>query len=457
MEEYTFKRKIYDRLLEWKEHSQGRKALLIEGARRVGKTTVAKEFGKNEYDSFIYLDFSKRDPNLFRIFDDLSNMDRLYSDLFLYSGMSLKPRKGLFIFDEVQFCPRARMAVKSFCEDGRYDLLETGSLLSIRHRLPEDEPFMIPSEEQRAIMHPLDFEEFSWAMGVDPSVFSILRDIASGKSPLSYIGEASHREWMKRVRCYILVGGMPQALDAFLSSNSYYEAHKQKQDIVSLYRDDLSSLDAKYKTKCRAVYETLPKRMRDSGSSRFALSDVFKSPSSKMAKDTMIDLSDSRVASFVYACLDPMPGLGLVKDEGRFKLYSSDVGLFSNLYLEFGGEEDVNDYYRRLYFDKLDANLGSLYEHFVLQNLVCSGKNPYYFAYEDEKSKKRYEIDFLLYKMGRIIPIEVKSSRSYGISSLLDFKKRYKKRIGESYVFSPKMPKKEDGITYLPLYMAGLL
>lgn len=456
MEEYVFKRKIYERLLKWKNESQGKKALLIEGARRVGKTTVAKEFAKNEYDSYIYLDFQKGGPQLLRIFDDLSDIDRFYSELFLYTGTALKPRKGLIIFDEVQFCPRARMSVKALTEDGRYDILETGSLLSVRHRLPDDEPFMVPSEEQRVEMYPLDFEEFCWAFGIGEDVFDLLRKIARGELPLSHIGEVAHREWMKRVRSYLILGGMPQSIAKFLSTNDYYAAHQEKRDIVSLYKDDLSSLDDKYSTKCRAIYETIPKRMRDNGSSRFALSDVF-SRSTKKSNETLIDLADSKMVTFVYACTAPLPGLGLTKDDTRFKIYSSDVGLFSVLYLDFNGEGDVRDYYRRLNFDRLDSNLGSLYEHFVLQNLVSSGRSPYYFAYEDGKTGKRYEIDFLLYRKGKIIPLEVKSSKSYSISSLMNFKEKHAQHIGESYVFSPKMPKKENGITYLPLYLAGLI
>lgn len=457
MEKYIFKRKIYNRLLEWKNQSGGEKALLIEGARRIGKTTIAKEFGENEYDSYIYLDFQKGDPELLRIFSDLSDINRFYSELFLYAKKALKPRKGLIIFDEVQFSPRARMSVKALTEDGRYDILETGSLISLRHRLPKDEPFMIPSEEQRIEMHPLDFEEYCWAIGIDPSVFDLLRGIAKGELPLSYIGEVAHREWMKKVRSYLILGGMPQSIAKFIATNDYYAAHTEKRDIVSLYKDDLSLLDEKYSTRCRLAYETLPKRMRDNGSGRYIMRDIYRRATAKKAKETLIDLADSKIVNFIYACLDPSPGLGLTKDDTRFKIYSGDVGLFSNLYLDFNGEDDVRDYYQRLNSDKLDSNLGSLYEHFVLQNLISSGHNPYYFAYQDEKTNKRYEIDFLLYKKGKIIPIEVKSSKAYSASSLLNFKQKYHQHLGKSYIFSPKMPKEEDGITYLPLYMAGLI
>lgn len=460
MDEIIFKRKIYEELLSWKTRSKGKKALLIEGARRVGKTTIAQQFAKKEYSSYIYIDFSKGDEQAKDLFEDMSNMDRFYSRLFLHAGHGLKERDGLLILDEVQFAPRARMAVKALCEDGRYDVLETGSLLSLRHRKrPPSTTRMIPSEEQRIQMHPLDFEEFCVAFGDDPSLFDTLRAIAEGSLPLSYINEPVHRKWMEKVRLYVALGGMPAAIAAFMRSNSFYEAHKEKKDIVKLYRDDLSDLDNEMGTCCREVYDGIHEFMNDTGSSRFQINDIFGDGRGNLLPSTLTDIKDSKTVNIVHMALDPSPGLGLSKDRKKFKVYVNDVGLFPALYLEDSGEKEVLDYYRRLIFDRLNANLGSLYEHFVLENLVSKGSSPYYHRFEEKQGSqtKRYEIDFLLYRKGKIVPIEVKSGRSFSISSLKAFKKKYSSRVNDHYVVSPKMPKKEDGITYLPLYLSPFI
>lgn len=460
MEEIVFKRKIYDRLLVWKKTSAGKKALLIEGARRVGKTTVAKAFGNNEYSSFIYIDFSRAGPRAQDLFLDMSDMDAFYSRLFLYAGKTLKERDGLIILDEIQFAPRARMAVKALSEDGRYDVLETGSLLSLKRRKKKAAPdYMIPSEEQRIEMFPMDFEEFCLAFGDSPDIFLTLKGIADNSLPLSYIDQVVHREWMKKVRLYVALGGMPAVVSTFKRTNSFYEAHLEKMDIVKLYRDDLSNLDNEKNTVCRLVYDDIHDYMVDTGSSRFFINGLFGDGRGDLLPSTLSHLADSKTVNIVHACLDPSPGLGLTKDEKMFKVYANDVGLFSVLYLESAAEKEILDYYRRLIFDKLDANLGPLYEHFVLQNLVSSGSFPYYCRFEKEVDGKerRYEIDFLLYRRGKILPLEVKAGRSFSSSSLLEFKKSHSSRILYSYILSPKMPKREDGITFLPLYFAGLI
>lgn len=451
-----FKRKIYNELLRWKKRAQGKTALLIDGARRIGKTTIVKEFAANNYGSSIYIDLSRAGGQMISIFNDMSDMDRFYSNLFLLAGKTLKERDGLIILDEVQFAPKARQAVKALCEDGRYDVIETGSLISLRRRRKrkENEQTMIPSEEERIEMFPLDFEEFCWAMGDDPTLFEIFRKVASEELPGNTISEPAHRRYMEMVRKYIALGGMPKVISTFLKTNSYYEAHQEKRNIVKLYRDDLSQLDNKEGTKCREVYDAIANRMRIEDSSRFFINGIFGEGKSDVLPATITNLADSKVATIVYDCHEPKPGLGLSKEDKMFKVYSGDVGLFAVLFLESNREEDVNDYYRRLIFDKLDANLGALYEHFVLQNLLSQGRLPYYFSFKDEG--KRYEIDLLTYSSGKVVPIEVKSGRHFTTSSLLAFKKKYSSSVQKAYVLSPKMMKKDGNIIYFPIYFAGL-
>lgn len=441
-----FKRKIYNQLLKWKEESKGESALLIEGARRIGKTSIAEEFGKNLFPSFKTIDFSKVSDDVKNAFIDVSDMDRFFEKLFLSLGMSPLPRGSLIILDEIQFCPKARQAIKSLVEDKRYYYLETGSLVSIKENTAD---ILIPSEEETLQMHPMDYEEFLWALGYEFESESIKAHFSSQSA---YDGK-THNLLMRNFRTYLAVGGMPKVVDTYLSTHDFYAVDKEKKKIIKLYEEDLRKIDNRFKTITYLVWKQMPS-MLSKHSTRFIVSSTDERADSVLFKNTMEKLLESKMAIAVYKCTDPSGGYALTKDEGSFKLYFNDVGLFTSLVYP-NTMDDAQDIYQRLVFDKLKTNLGMLFENVSAQILVSNGFEPYYYSWEedDDGLSKKYEIDFLIYKGGKTIPFEVKSRNVSNKVSLERFREKFKKKIGEKYIVDILNLKHGDNLTYLPYYM----
>ena len=444
-----FKRKIYDEMKKWKQDSNKNCALLIEGARRVGKTTIVQKFAREEYKNHIYIDFtysSDELKNLFKKIDPEKTlfMDQFFADLFLSVGKTLK-KGDLIIFDEVQHCPLARQSIKALVKDGRFDYIETGSLISIRENT---ENIQIPSEERRIVMHPMDFEEFCWAFSMDDKC-DLLRNIFDNHKCIS---ENAHNLLMDDFRLYLALGGMPNVISIYKKTNSFINAEKEKQDILKLYEDDLRKTDNKYKLFTLNIYDSMLPSLKSW--SRRVKTNIRNKNMAFSYQRSLKDLEDSRIVNSVYRCSDLSFGVFL-KEDNDFKLYPLDVGLMlSSLIGETN--EDLNKTYLKIRTGKLDgANFGILYESLVVQSLVCNGRKVFYHTYEYDK--KRYEIDFAYYSNGKMNALEVKSTKRFTLSSLSSLKKKYPQLKFNKIVVSPKTLSYENDITYLPIYMAFLL
>ena len=437
-----FKRKIYDRLLEWKKESNGKTALLIEGPRRVGKSTIVKEFARKEYESYILVDFFRASNDTKALFDDLSDLNYIFLQLQLTYHSSLKERKSVIVFDEVQLCPKARQAIKALVEDGRYDYIETGSLISI-HKNVKD--ILIPSEERKIQMYPMDFEEFRWALGDDVTV-PMLRELYISGKPL---GQAAHRRIMRDYRLYMLVGGMPQAVDSYIQSNDFSKVDKIKRDILKLYEDDFYKVDPT--GKLSSLFDAIPAQL-NSNASRYQVSSVLSGNRANDILEEIAELKDSGTVLVSYHANDPGVGMAQNKDLTRFKLFTSDTGLFVTLIFKDKSFTD-NDIYSRLLNGKLQTNLGYLYENMLAQTLVSSGHELYYHTFPNEASKHNYEIDFLIADKRKISPIEVKSSGYKTHSSLDAFSEKYSSKISRKLLAYTKDYKTEGNIVFIPIYM----
>lgn len=441
-----FKRKIYAKMLEWKRRSKGSTALLIEGARRIGKSTIALEFAKNEYESYILIDFSRAGKDLKSLFDDLSSTDYLFMQLQLLFNTKLFERKSLIIFDEVQFCPKARQAIKLLVEDGKYDYIETGSLISIRKNV---ENILIPSEEEKLSMYPMDFEEFLWATG-DTASNDILREcFLNGTS----IGEAASRKMLLKFRLYMLVGGMPQAVAKYIESNNLEEVDMVKRNIITLYLDDFYKLDGRGFTS--DLYKNIPSELSRHTSS-YKISSVLKNERPSTVQDEIRELIESKTVLASYNSTDPSASLALTKDINKFKLYLSDTGLFVTL-MFMDKPFTKNEIYKKLLSNKSEVNLGMLYENAVATSLRSLGYDLYFNTSYDEDYKKSYELDFLISSGNKIYPIEVKSSGYKAHKSLDVFIDKYRSRIGKSFVIYTKDYFKDGDIVYLPMYYTQFL
>lgn len=441
-----FKRKIYAKMLEWKRRSKGSTALLIEGARRIGKSTIALEFAKNEYESYILIDFSRAGKDLKSLFDDLSSTDYLFMQLQLLFNTKLFERKSLIIFDEVQFCPKARQAIKLLVEDGKYDYIETGSLISIRKNV---ENILIPSEEEKLSMYPMDFEEFLWATG-DTASNDILREcFLNGTS----LGEAASRKMLLKFRLYMLVGGMPQAALKYIESNNLEEVDMVKRNIIILYLDDFYKLDGRGFTS--DLYKNIPSELSRHTSS-YKISSVLKNERPSTVQDEIRELIESKTVLASYNSTDPSASLALTKDINKFKLYLSDTGLFVTL-MFMDKPFTKNEIYKKLLFNKSEVNLGMLYENAVATSLRSLGYDLYFNTSYDEDYKKSYELDFLISSGNKIYPIEVKSSGYKAHKSLDVFIDKYRSRIGKSFVIYTKDYLKEGDIVYLPMFYTQFL
>ena len=446
MENRYFKRKIYDRILDWKENRSDRYALLIKGARRVGKSTIVEQFGKNEFKSYVMIDFAHTSKEIIELFDDMYNLDFFFLRLQQFTGVKLYEKESLIIFDEVQLCPKARQAIKYLVKDGRYKYIETGSLISIKKNT---ENILIPSEEHKINMYPMDFEEFLWAVN-DEVTADTIRYLLKNKKTA---GNTMHRSLMRTFRLYMLIGGMPQAIETYLETNNLQDVDNVKREIIDLYEEDFIKIDrtglAGY------VYDSIPSSL-SSNASRYVLSLARKDLRSKQVFELLPDMLSSYTVNIAYHANNPDVGMSLEKDIDCYKLFISDTGLFITLVYRV---KDFTDYviYNKLLSDKLDTNLGYIYENAVAQMLTVKGNNLFYYTFGSETSNHLYEIDFLLSSGNKICPMEVKSGNYRSHTSLDLFCEMYSKRIKEKYVAHTKDYKRENGISYLPVYMVPFL
>ncbi|MDD5973518.1 MAG: AAA family ATPase [Spirochaetales bacterium] len=441
-----FKRKIYSKMLQWKEESKGKTALLIEGPRRVGKSTIVKEFVKNEYDSYIIVDFYRASLYIKKLFDDLSDLNFIFLQLQLTYKTTLKERKSCIVFDEVQLCPKARQAIKALVEDGKYDYIETGSLISI-HKNVKD--ILIPSEERKLKMFPMDIEEFRWALG-DYTSINIIKEFYEKKIP---IGQAVNRKLLRDFRLYMLVGGMPQAIESYIQTNDFCQVDKVKRDILKLYEDDLRKIDPT--GKLSALYDAIPAQLMGNAS-RYKVSSVISGSRASDVLESIAELKDSGTVLVAYHANDPVLGMAQNKDLERFKLYTIDTGLFVTLVFKDKKFTD-NEIYLKLLSDKSHANLGYVYENIVAQILATNEHELYYYTFLNEKSRHNYEIDFLIADKNKICPIEVKSSGYKSHPSIDFFSNKFASRINKKIVLYTKDFMREGDIDYLPVYMAQFL
>lgn len=441
-----FQRKIYSKMLEWKEQSGGKTALLIEGARRIGKSTVVEGFAQKEYQSYILIDFSRASQETRQLFEDVSDLNYLFLQLQLQYKTDLHTRNSVIIFDEVQLCPKARQAIKALVEDGRYDFIETGSLISIKKNVQD---ILIPSEERKINMYPMDYEEFLWALG-DDTTFSLLKKCFETNQPL---GDALNRRQLRQFRLYMLVGGMPQAVAAYIETNSFRKVDEVKRDIISLYENDFAKIDPT--GRLAMLYDAIPAQL-NKNASRYQSSAVLNGERPDKILELIAELKDSRTALVSYHANDPNAGLSNTKDLSKFKLFLSDTGLFVTLM--FKDKDFVeNEIYEKLLSDKLSVNLGYLYENIVAQCLTASGNELFYHTIMNERSKHNYEIDFLLTIKNKVIPLEVKSSGYKTHKSLDVFTGKYSDRIARRYIVYTKDLCKEQDIFCVPVYMAPFL
>lgn len=449
------KRKMTERLAEWKKRSNGTSALLVQGARRVGKSYIVEEFAKTAYKSYILIDFNKASEAVRDIFEhDLDNMDMLFQKLSTLYNKKLYPRESVIIFDEVQLYPRARSAIKYLVEDGRFDYIETGSLISIRKNV---EGILIPSEEDMINMYPMDFEEFLWAIG-DETMYDLITDCFQKQKPL---GQALHRKAMDLFRLYLIVGGMPQAVKAYVYTHDFDSVDAAKRRILKLYRENIRKHAKGYEMKVEAIFDEIPSQLQNQNQ-HFKLSSIEKGARFDNYRDAMFWLSDAMIINNCYNSTEPNIGLNLNRDRTLLKCYMSDTGLLISHCFDEKGivSEEV---YKKLLLGKLEVDLGMVMENIVAQMFTASGHKLFFYSNSSrENAEARMEIDFLIAKSKisnrhNISPIEVKSGKNYTLSSLNKFIRRYNQQLHIPYVLHTSDLKVEEGIVYLPLYMTALL
>ena len=444
------KRKIYGKFLTWKNEVQGKKALLIEGARRIGKSTVAESFAKNEYKSYILIDFNKASKKIKDNFENINKLDLFFQTLSLEYGTKLYPRESIIIFDEIQKFPRAREAIKYLVQDGRYDFLETGSLISIRENVGD---ITVPSEERKIKMYPIDFEEFAVALGKEV-LLAYIKECFLKNIPLE---QEFHTQAMHLFREYMLVGGMPQSVVAYIESHGDFGASDiEKRDILDLYRDDIKKAAKRYNSKVSAIFENVPAFL-STHEKKIVLSEIDKNGIFSRYDEPLFWLDDSMICNLCYRCNDPCVGFALNKNESAVKCYMGDTGLLVSLAFS-ENEISSQQLYRSIMNGKISLNEGMLYENAIAQMLTALGKKLYFYThYSEEKHRNDIEIDFLLSNESKtnfkIHPVEVKSAKNYTTTSLKAFKKKFGKKVEQSYIVHPKPFSKEDNIIKLPPYM----
>ena len=442
----VFKRKIYDRWLEWKKKSDGTSALLVEGARRIGKSTIVEEFAKNEYESYILIDFTKASKEVYTLFNDISDLSYLFMRLQLIYHKDLIERKSLIIFDEVQFCPKARQAIKHLVADHRYDYIETGSLISIRKNVKD---ILIPSEEQPIQMYPMDYEEFKWALG-DTRTIKFLREAFDKYQPF---GDDLNRTLMRDFRLYMLVGGMPKAVSTYIETNNMHLVDDEKRNILRLYESDFMKIDPT--GKAALLFKAIPSQL-EKNASRYHVSSVLQNQRNSTVLELISEMEDSKAVLVAYKSDDPNTGLTRTKDLENFKLFVCDTGLFTTM-LFMDKDFTENIIYEKLLSDKLSVNLGYLYENVVAQILKANGNSLFYYTFLDEKTRHNFEIDFLLARKNKICPIEIKSSGYKTHASLDAFSEKYSSRILNKYLVYTKDLGKDKDVFSLPVYLTIFL
>lgn len=441
-----FKRKIYSKMQEWKRDSDGKTALLIEGARRIGKSTVVEEFAKNEYESYILIDFARASKETKELFEDVSDLNFLFLQLQLQYRVDLQERKSVIIFDEVQLCPVARQAIKTLVEDHRYDYIETGSLISIKKNVKD---ILIPSEERKISMYPMDYEEFLWAIG-DTATFPLLKKCFEMNQGL---GDAINRKQLRQFRLYMLVGGMPQAVSTYIETNNFRKVDEIKRDILNLYESDFAKIDPT--GRLAMLFDAIPAQL-NKNAARYQTSSVLNGEKQDKILELIAELKDSKTVLVAYNTNDPDTGMSNTRDLSKFKLFLSDTGLFVTLMFKDKDFID-NEIYEKLLNDKLSVNLGYLYENIVAQCLAANGNELFYHTIMNKNSKHNYEIDFILARKNKIIPIEVKSSGYKTHKSLDVFTEKYSRRILKRYLVYTKDMSKDQDIFCVPVYMVPFL
>lgn len=441
-----YKRKLYKTMLKWKSERNGDTALLIQGARRVGKSTIAEEFARNEYKSYILIDFSKVSKEVSDLFNDISDLNYLFIRLQFIYQIPLYERESVIIFDEVQLQPLARQAIKHLVKDHRYDYIETGSLISVRSRSRD---ILVPSEETKVDMYPMDYEEFRWTLG-DTTTIPLLRTAFEKKMPL---GDAAHRKLMRDFRLYMLVGGMPQAVSAYIRTNNFTAVDQAKRDIIALYEEDFGKIDDSGRAK--ALYDAIPSQL-SRNAMRYQVGRAIDKERVDRMENIVKVMDDSMTVNVAYHSDDPNVGLALTKNKEYFKMYASDTGLFVTLAFK---DSDIteNVIYDKLLNDKLSTNLGYVYENVIAQMLRATGKNLFYHTIPYAEGKKYYEIDFVIPDKHKISPIEVKSSGYKAHKSLDEFCSKFSDRIMNRYLIYTKDYKRENGVEYVPVYMTMFL
>ena len=449
------KRKIYNKLLNWKKESNGEYALLIDGSRRVGKSYIVRQFAEKEYRSYVILDFNLVSKSIKDLFEnDLDNLDRFFMYLSNYTGKTLYTRDTLIVFDEVQQYPKARAAIKYLVKDGRYDYIETGSLISIKKNV---EGIVIPSEEEHIKMFPMDFEEFLWAMG-EEMLMPFIKDCFKSKKPM---GQLMHRRAMDYFRLYMIVGGMPQAVEKYVETRDFSKVDKLKRRILDLYRSDISKFAKGYDTKVKSIFEEIPSQLKKH-EKKFRLSALKEGARARDYETAFFWLDDAMITNSCYNTTEPNVGLNLNKDTNTMKCYMADTGLLISH--AFDTNEIVSeDLYRKILLDKLEMNSGMIIENIVAQMLRTAGHKLFFYSNSSMTDRdSRMEIDFLIGKgkitaRHNISPIEVKSSARYTLTSLKKCIAKYGSYLSTAYVIHPADLKEEDNIIYLPLYMCPLL
>lgn len=431
--------------MEWKQSSKGRNALLIEGARRVGKSTVVKEFAEREYKTYILIDFSRASKEIIELFDDMHDLNFFFFRLQQLFGVALHQRESLIVLDEVQLCPEARQAIKHLVADGRYDYVETGSLISIRKHTKD---ILIPSEERRINMYPLDYEEFLWAIGNNVT-FELLK---SNTDWYGYLNDATNRSLMRDFRLYVIIGGMPQAVDTYLASNNLAEVDTVKRDILNLYIDDFEKIDPS--GSLSMLFKSLPGELAKN-KLKFEINGVLGKRRDDMLP-LLNEMQESMTVNFCYRCSDPSIGLGLHRDTDDFKIYMGDTGLFVTMAF-WDRDASENEIYNRILADKLSVDLGYVFENVAAQMIRSSGHSLYYTTFSNRSdNKKYYEVDFLLTKRNKLIPIEIKSSGYRPHKSLDEFCRKYSGRVDFPLMVYTKAPHKEGNLIMIPFYLLSL-
>lgn len=434
-----FKRKIYDKLLEWKNNYCPEYACMVEGARRVGKSTIVEEFAKNEFDSYIMIDFSKASDNILDVFKDINNLELFFLRLQAETAITLTEGRSVIIFDEVQLYPKARQAIKHLVKDGRYAYIETGSLISIKKNVKN---IVIPSEEHKIQAYPMDYEEFLWATGGNSE------NIKSITEKNIALGNTTNRTLMRNFRIYMAVGGMPQAVNAYINKKNFDEIDKVKREIIALYKDDLMKIDNS--GRLSAIYESVPSQLA-LGKKKFTITAATNKQKTSKDDERIYDLIDAKIVLPCYHVTQPQIPLKQTENIEQYKLYLSDIGLFTTMLFN-DSESPKEDIYKKLLGDTLSADLGYLYENVVAQLLTSAGYRLYYHTWPKENSTHYYEIDFLISKNNKIVPIEVKSSAVRNHKSITEFMKKYSRNSSNGYLFSQKDVSREGELFFKPVY-----